>query len=51
VRLGEASIDEGELADKGSSNQKAVLSRRAALVVKLCAEPPPPAIIRADEAR
>jgi feruloyl-CoA synthase len=34
------SIDSGEITDKGSINQRAVLQRRAALVESLYAEPP-----------
>ncbi|HXQ50272.1 MAG TPA: feruloyl-CoA synthase [Stellaceae bacterium] len=34
------SIDQGEITDKGYINQRAVLSRRAALVARLYAEPP-----------
>ena len=34
------SLDSGELTDKGSINQRAVLARRAALVEELYAEPP-----------
>jgi feruloyl-CoA synthase len=39
------SIDAGEVTDKGSINQRAVLKNRAALVEKLYADPPDPAII------
>ena len=39
------SIDAGEVTDKGSINQRAVLRNRAALVEKLYADPPDPAII------
>jgi feruloyl-CoA synthase len=38
-------IDSGEITDKGSINQRAVLSRRAALVDDLYAEHPPPHVI------
>jgi feruloyl-CoA synthase len=41
------SIDAGEITDKGSINQRAVLERRAALVEALYAEPPPPEVITA----
>jgi feruloyl-CoA synthase len=41
------SIDRGELTDKGSINQRAVLAHRAALVEALYADPPPPASILA----
>ena len=40
------SIDAGEITDKGSINQRAVLEVRAALVEALYAEPPDPRIIR-----
>jgi feruloyl-CoA synthase len=36
------SLDAGEITDKGSINQRAVLARRAALVEALYADPPPP---------
>ena len=36
------SLDAGEITDKGSINQRAVLARRAALVEDLYADPPPP---------
>jgi feruloyl-CoA synthase len=39
------SIDAGEVTDKGSINQRAVLKSRAALVERLYAEPPDPDII------
>ncbi len=39
------SLDAGEVTDKGSINQRAVLTRRAALVADLYAEPPPPHVI------
>jgi len=39
------SIDAGEITDKGSINQQAVLKARAALVEDLYAEPSPPHII------
>jgi feruloyl-CoA synthase len=39
------SIDAGEVTDKGSINQRAVLKNRAALVEQLYAEPPGPTII------
>ncbi len=39
------SIDAGEITDKGSINQRAVLKARAALVEDLYAEPSPPHII------
>ena len=34
------SIDAGEITDKGYINQRAVLTRRAALAARLYAEPP-----------
>ncbi len=39
------SIDAGEITDKGSLNQRAVLDRRAAEVADLYADPPPPHVI------
>ena len=39
------SIDAGELTDKGSINQRAVLSNYGDLVEQLYAEPPPPHVI------
>ncbi len=39
------SIDAGELTDKGSINQRAVLKARAALVEQLYAAPPAPGVI------
>jgi feruloyl-CoA synthase len=39
-------IDAGEITDKGSINQRAVLAKRAALVEALYAEPPPAHVIR-----
>ena len=39
------SIDRGELTDKNSINQRAVLTSRAALVERLYADPPPPDVI------
>jgi feruloyl-CoA synthase len=48
VILDEApSIDAGEITDKGSINQRAVLRHRADLVEMLYARPAPPAIIEA----
>ena len=41
------SIDLGEVTDKGSINQRAVLKARAGLIEELYAEPPPPHIIQA----
>jgi len=42
------SIDASEVTDKGSINQRAVLKNRAALVVRLYANPPAADIITAD---
>jgi feruloyl-CoA synthase len=39
------SLDRGEMTDKGSINQRAVLAYRAALVEELYADPPPPHVI------
>ena len=39
------SLDTGEMTDKGSVNQRAVLSRRAAMVDELYAPNPSPRII------
>jgi len=39
------SLDIGEMTDKGSINQRAVLVHRARLVEELYAEPPPPSVI------
>ena len=39
------SIDKGEVTDKGSINQRAVLAHRDALVEQLYAEPPPAQVI------
>ncbi len=39
------SLDLGEMTDKGSINQRAVLAHRAALVADLYAEPTPPHVI------
>ncbi|HEX7250143.1 MAG TPA: feruloyl-CoA synthase, partial [Burkholderiales bacterium] len=39
------SIDAGEITDKGSINQRAVLRTRADLVERLYAEPPSPDVI------
>ncbi len=40
------SLDRGEMTDKGSINQRAVLSHRADLVEELYAHPPSPRVIR-----
>jgi feruloyl-CoA synthase len=42
------SLDIGEMTDKGSINQRAVLAHRAALVQELYAEPPPSHVIVAN---
>jgi feruloyl-CoA synthase len=42
------SIDRGEITDKGSINQRAVIAHRADLVAALYADPPPPHIIAID---
>jgi feruloyl-CoA synthase len=44
------SLDIGEMTDKGSINQRAVLVHRAGLVEELYAEPPPPSVIIAGAA-
>jgi feruloyl-CoA synthase len=44
-----ASLDIGEMTDKGSINQRAVLAHRAAMVEALYAEPPAPHIIVAKQ--
>jgi len=44
------SLDIGEMTDKGSINQRAVLAHRAALVEELYANPPPPRVIVARTA-
>ncbi|MDW8467724.1 MAG: AMP-binding protein [Burkholderiales bacterium] len=43
------SLDAGEITDKGSINQRAVLARRAAAVAALYAEPPAPEVILAEK--
>ncbi len=43
------SLDAGEMTDKGSLNQRAVLARRAALVEELYAEPASTRVIAIDE--
>jgi feruloyl-CoA synthase len=45
------SLDIGEVTDKGSINQRAVLARRAALVEELYASAPPGHIIVAEKAK
>jgi feruloyl-CoA synthase len=44
-----ASLDIGEMTDKGSINQRAVLAHRTATVEALYADPPPPHIIVAKQ--
>ena len=44
------SLDVGEITDKGSINQRAVLTHRAALVEQLYLNPPPPDVIVASVA-
>ncbi len=44
------SLDIGEMTDKGSINQRAVLAHRKTLVEELYAEPPPPQVIVARAA-
>jgi feruloyl-CoA synthase len=44
-----ASLDIGEMTDKGSINQRAVLAHRAAMVEALYAEPPPAHVIVAKQ--
>jgi feruloyl-CoA synthase len=43
------SLDLGEITDKGSINQRAVLTHRAALVEQLYQNPPPPDVIVAGQ--
>ena len=43
------SIDTGEMTDKGSINQRAVLKSRGALVDELYTEPRPPHVIAIEE--
>ncbi|NIR37452.1 MAG: hypothetical protein GWN07_16285, partial [Actinobacteria bacterium] len=43
-----ASIDSGEITDKGYVNQRGVLERRAALVDRLYGRPPPDDVIVID---
>jgi feruloyl-CoA synthase len=43
-----ASLDDGEITDKGYVNQRRVLTRRAALVDLLYADPPPAGVIIAE---
>ncbi len=46
-----ASLDDGEITDKGYVNQRKVLTRRAALVDKLYADPAPAGVIIAESTR
>ncbi len=49
ILLGESpSLDAGEMTDKGSINQRAVLTRRAELVAELYAPAPSPRVILID---
>jgi feruloyl-CoA synthase len=43
------SLDIGEMTDKGSINQRAVLAHRASIVAAVYADPPPPHIIVAEK--
>lgn len=43
------SMDRGEMTDKGSINQRAVLRNRAALVEEVYADAPSPRVIRIRE--
>ena len=50
ILLGEPpSLDAGEMTDKGSINQRAVLERRADLVAELYASEPSPRMLVIDE--
>jgi feruloyl-CoA synthase len=50
ILLGEPpSLDAGEMTDKGSINQRAVLERRADLVAQLYAPGPSPLVLVIDE--
>nr|WP_295469526.1 feruloyl-CoA synthase [Mesorhizobium sp.] len=44
-------IDKGEITDKGSINQRAVMAARANLVEDLYAEPPPPHVLVARKSK
>jgi feruloyl-CoA synthase len=46
-----ASLDDGEITDKGYVNQRKVLARRAGLVEMLYADPPPDGVIVAGKTR
>ena len=43
-------MDVGEMTDKGSINQRAVLRHRSALVEALSTQPPPKEVITLDHA-
>jgi feruloyl-CoA synthase len=45
------SLDRGEITDKGSINQRAVLRHRASIVTALYSETSPPNMVRIDRAR
>ena len=45
------SLDAGEMTDKGSINQRAVLTRRANMVEELYASPPPPRVLVIDKGK
>jgi feruloyl-CoA synthase len=42
-------LDSGEITDKGSINQRAVLAQRHPLVAMLYAEPPPAGVVVVDD--
>jgi feruloyl-CoA synthase len=42
------SLDKGEITDKGSINQRAVLTQRTACIDALYASPPPPEVVRIE---
>jgi feruloyl-CoA synthase len=46
-----ASLDAGEMTDKGSINQRAVLSRRIGLVEELYATQPSPRVLAIDKGK
>ena len=45
------SLDAGEVTDKGSINQRAVLKNRAALVAELYEEPPSTRVVSANQGK
>jgi feruloyl-CoA synthase len=45
------SLDAGEMTDKGSINQRAVLSRRIGLVEELYATQPSPRVLAIDKGK